>query len=189
MRIPYALRGDDLVDPQEYDTGGRKPGIVCPGCREPLVAKIGEIREPHFAHLPDRGAKCQFRTVLHRVAVRLLARRMEELLRTRAGLLVRWKCPTCGQYHTTNLLDGIKATASAQQIGPVRPDLTLFADQGQEQPPRAVIHLGGKPTDADKLAAFRALNVPVWLFKRPEQLAEVEAMKGPSSCRRWRHGE
>lgn len=177
MRIPYALRGEEMVDPHEYDTGGRKPGIVCPGCKEPLVAKIGEIREPHFAHLPDRGAKCEYRTILHRVAVRLLARRVGEMIRTRAVLFVRWKCPACGLFHRANVLDGIQTTATALQIGPVRPDLSLFPGEAQEQPPLAVIHLGSKPVSADKLAFYRAENVRVWLLKRPEELAEAEAMK------------
>lgn len=177
MRIPYALRGEELVDPHEYDTGGRKPGIVCPGCKEPLVAKVGEIREPHFAHLPDREAECEYRTVLHRVAVRLLARRMEELIRTHAGLFIRWKCPTCGQFHRANVLDGIQTTATARQIGSVRPDLSLFPGAAKDQPPRAVIHLGSKPVSADKAAFYRTEKIRVWLLKRPEELAEVEAMK------------
>ncbi len=177
MLIPYALRGEELVDPQEYDTGGRKPGIVCPGCKEPLVAKIGEVRVPHFAHLPDRGAKCEYRTVLHRVAVRLLARRVGELLRTQAGLFVRWKCPTCGLFHRINVLDGIKTAAMARQVGPVRPDLSLFAGEAQDQPPRGMVHLGAKPASADKLAVYRAQNIPVWLLRPPETLADATTMK------------
>ena len=177
MSIPYALRGQELIDPYEFDTGGRKPGIVCPGCKEPLVAKVGEIREPHFAHLPDWGAGCEYRTVLHRVAVRFLARRVGELLRTRTELFVRWKCSTCGQFHRANVLDGILITAMGQRVGPVRPDLSLFASGNLDQPPRAVLHLGGKPADTDKLAFYRANNIRMWLLKRPVETADAEAMR------------
>ncbi len=177
MRIPYALRGDEMVDPDEYQTGGRKFGIVCPGCKEPLTARIGNVRVPHFAHLPDREAKCEFRTVLHRVAVRLLTRRVTQLLQTRAGLVVQWKCPTCGQLHRANVLDGIQTAAMARQIGPVRPDLSLFAGEAQDEPPRAVIHFGTRLPDADKLTFYRSENIPVWLLAKPEEIADAEAMK------------
>lgn len=54
-------------------------GCVCPGCRRPLVARKGEIRNHHFAHhslVDDKPCIIAGETVLHRLAKEILGRRL-----------------------------------------------------------------------------------------------------------------
>jgi hypothetical protein len=52
---------------------------VCPGCRRPLIARKGSIREHHFAHhtlIDDKPCTIAGETALHLVAKEILARRL-----------------------------------------------------------------------------------------------------------------
>lgn len=53
--IPFGLRPDgSLIDPFTADRG-LACNCVCPGCRQPLMARQGEIRVHHFSQVGDRG--------------------------------------------------------------------------------------------------------------------------------------
>lgn len=70
--LPYGLRGDQIVyihELNEETEYGLKCNCVCPGCGDPLVARIrGTKREKHFAH--HNGSDCGkgYETAIHRMA-------------------------------------------------------------------------------------------------------------------------
>ena len=51
-KIPYGLRDDRLVHVSQLSRGerGSRCGCVCPECKSPLTARMGEVNRHHFAH-------------------------------------------------------------------------------------------------------------------------------------------
>ncbi len=51
-RNPFGLRNGDIVLIQDISPSerGLKCGCVCPSCKEPFEARLGDIRTHHFAH-------------------------------------------------------------------------------------------------------------------------------------------
>jgi hypothetical protein len=53
--IPFGLRPDgSLIDPFTAERG-LACNCVCPGCRQPLMKRQGEIRVHHFSHVGDHS--------------------------------------------------------------------------------------------------------------------------------------
>ncbi len=52
LKIPFGLQGDTIVMIEDIspEARGRKCNCVCPSCKAPLLARLGEIRTHHFAH-------------------------------------------------------------------------------------------------------------------------------------------
>lgn len=78
-RIPFGLDSDDerIVDVVDVPRGA-KCGCVCPSCRTPLVARQGDEKEWHFAHISRRVYEstknaCQYSFY---ISVRLMARQL-----------------------------------------------------------------------------------------------------------------
>ena len=72
--IPFGLRPNgELVDPLQVERG-LACNCVCPGCRQPLAAKKGDIRVHHFSHVADRNCANGQVTALHLAAKQVLAR-------------------------------------------------------------------------------------------------------------------
>src|SRR5688572_18343649 len=55
----------------EVETG--TTGLLCPDCRTPLIARKGEIRQPHFAHKSGEDCRTAGETVLHFLAKEIIA--------------------------------------------------------------------------------------------------------------------
>lgn len=73
FELPYALDGSDLLVSQ---ANGRKGTVYsCPGCKEKVTFKSGEIIHPHFAHYPN--VSCSKEAVLNRIGQRLLLGQIE----------------------------------------------------------------------------------------------------------------
>src|SRR5690606_16189950 len=75
LRVPFGMSVHDgrMYGPLEV-ARGRACNCVCPGCREPLWAKlpVESNRIPHFAHAP--GAECAvgLETSLHLAAKQII---------------------------------------------------------------------------------------------------------------------
>src|SRR5437879_7939482 len=53
--IPFGVRPDgSLIDPFSAERG-LACNCVCPGCRQPLMTRKGEIRVHHFSHVGDHS--------------------------------------------------------------------------------------------------------------------------------------
>ena len=58
VKFPYALRDNEMIwieDIKEVERGA-KCRCICPKCKEDLLAKLGVVRIPHFAH--SNKTKC-----------------------------------------------------------------------------------------------------------------------------------
>ena len=52
LRNPFGLRGNSviLIEDIPKEQNGLKCGCVCPACKEPFEARMGDVRRHHFAH-------------------------------------------------------------------------------------------------------------------------------------------
>lgn len=69
--IPVGDRGGQLVLATQVERG-LACGCVCPNCRAPLVARLGPMRRPHFAHMGTESPSCA-ETAIHLYAKQLVA--------------------------------------------------------------------------------------------------------------------
>lgn len=54
-RIPFGIHSDGVVVDAYSVERGLACKCLCPGCRQPLMAKQGEIRVHHFSHVGNRS--------------------------------------------------------------------------------------------------------------------------------------
>ena len=76
LLLPFALKKGRMVRPGEVDPG-LSCGCVCPACKNPLVARKGVKRQPHFAHYVSGECTSGFETAVHRMAKQLICDRLE----------------------------------------------------------------------------------------------------------------
>src|SRR5699024_4826446 len=77
LKNPFGLRNGKIVmiaDLKESERGERC-GCVCPYCKAHFVARLGEVRQPHFAH---NGKPCDEVVAVMTAAYTLLREAIEE---------------------------------------------------------------------------------------------------------------
>ena len=124
--IPYALRNGQLVHVDSVESGAAC-GCVCPGlkCGAPMVARKGTVRRHHFAHATGKGCG---ESAMHRVAKFLLTDRLTAGLKTRTPVSYRWRCGSCGIFHTRDLLHRAQDVAMERSLGPCQPDVQVLGE-------------------------------------------------------------
>ncbi len=162
IKISYAERGGQLVHISELETGGFKPDCLCLECRQALVARIGRIRQPHFAH-PPGVPPCSSETILHLLGKWFVMQHIERALQEQEPLLICWRCPSCEEDHVENLLECITRSAVEVQFGPVRPDITLYRQDGH--PTAAVEIVVSHEPEPAALDFYLDQEVLVWMVQ------------------------
>jgi hypothetical protein len=84
---------------------GRSVTYFCPVCGGKMIAKLGDIKQHHFAH--ETQQYCEPEAVAQAAASRWIANHIQACLREGRGIVVTWPCPMCHQPHTVDLLEGI----------------------------------------------------------------------------------
>lgn len=69
--LVFALKGEKLISIDDVEKGF-KCGCICPCCGEKLVAKKGNIKIHHFAHISGSNCTYGYETSLHKFAKNLL---------------------------------------------------------------------------------------------------------------------
>ena len=160
IKIPYAERSGELVHISTFDKGGLKPDCLCLVCKKPLVARVGKVRVPHFAHPPD-VQPCNPETVLHQLGKRFLVARIEKALQEQQPFKISWRCEECGEFkHTRNVLKGIRSCALERQFGSVRPDVALLTEHDEAAAVFEIIVSHAPEPEA--LAFYKGKNIRVW---------------------------
>lgn len=67
LRLPYGLKENELVTIDDVESG-LKCNCVCPNCKQPLIAKKGEVKEHHFSHYKVSDCGKAIETVTHRLS-------------------------------------------------------------------------------------------------------------------------
>jgi competence CoiA-like predicted nuclease len=69
IKLPCGIDKDGNIVYIKDAIKGQNCGCFCPGCKQPLVAKKGDIREQHFAHKSkDYDCEHGFQSALHYMA-------------------------------------------------------------------------------------------------------------------------
>lgn len=67
--LTYALNAENQIKNINEVPNGLECNCICPGCKEPLIAKNeGKIREHHFAHNGDSECESGYQTMIHLLA-------------------------------------------------------------------------------------------------------------------------
>ncbi len=127
IKIPYAERDGELVHVSAVDRG-LDCGCICPVCKEPVVARKGEVKRHHFAHYA--GGMCDPEGVLHFMGKELLRHRISRNIRHERPLRMQWQCCYCGDVHGGNLLKMAESVELEHAFYGCRPDMTLFDCDG-----------------------------------------------------------
>ncbi len=127
IRIPYAERDGRLVHVSSVERG-LGCGCVCPVCKDPVLARKGDVMRHHFAHYSRGG--CSPETVLHRVGKELLYNRIASSLRRGRPIRLQWECLYCPDVHEGNLLKSSRRVEMEKPLNGCRPDLALLDGEG-----------------------------------------------------------
>ncbi len=123
IKIPYGVRNGEPIHVSDVERG-LACDCVCLACKKQLVARKGEKKGHHFAHY--KSPECSAETVLHYYAKRLLERRIFNSIEKKEKLQIKWSCAECEGEHVGNIVKKAATVAVEENIGPCRPDLTIF---------------------------------------------------------------
>lgn len=79
IKLPYGLKDGTLIHIAVAENG-LACGCTCPACHQPLVARKGNIKVPHFAHHSVDPCSHGLETALHLACKAILAERREIVL-------------------------------------------------------------------------------------------------------------
>lgn len=132
LLLPVAIDNQGLWRTATEVPRGKACDCRCPGCDQPVVARRGERRRPHFAHLSRTGhlRTCN-ETALHRLC--------KDVLRNSVGKCI--KLPDVGAYNVR-----ITSVKTEVMIDVVARKVDLLADVSLES------HGAKKPASMRKLA-------------------------------------
>lgn len=146
-QLPFGVRSDGrLVGPTEVPRGAAC-GCTCPGCGQPLIARHGSKRRPHFSHASgNEPCSSGGETGLHRVAKQIL---METRTLGLPELVVRRHLKDSrGLWHEAS-----ERIASARKVESAQ--VALEVERPPVGRPDAVMRL---PDDIELLVEFRVTH-------------------------------
>lgn len=159
-QIPFGRRPDGrLVEVGQVERG-LACNCICPGCGERLLAKKGEVKVQHFAHLSGSACATGAETALHLAAKQLIAdERWLALppLRVEVARLdfeFGWYRPN--QVYGRGQRWTFDRVALELAVGEIRPDVVGFIGEA----PHAVEILVTHQVDAEKRSVFGRLSLP-----------------------------
>lgn len=135
LKIPYALNDGKLVHVSEVENGFQ-PDCLCPSCKQPLIARKGNLKVHHFAHSTDHN--CQSETVVHILGKQIIAEKIQSALSRNSSLSASWNCKECYDVHEYDLTKEANRVAIENNLGILQPDIALF---GRSNEPVAVIEV------------------------------------------------
>ena len=100
--------------------------FACPRCGDELVARLGPVRTPHFAHRP--GSSCPLarpESALHQNAKERLLRLCEEAFAGARRVRVAARCPRCRRPAPLDLGEAGDAAREEGPVGPLRADVLV----------------------------------------------------------------
>jgi hypothetical protein len=152
----YEWSFDSAGKPVHVTQAARGEVYFCPVCQGRMIAKLGEIKQHHFAH--EQIRYCEPKEVARLAAGLWLAEQLQECLTTGRALVMSWPCPLCQQVHTANLLHDMAAVHVDYAAGELALDVALLDDRQQ---PRAALFLTRPPTETLLACAQRSITALV----------------------------
>jgi hypothetical protein len=103
--IAYRWALTPMGYPLPIEQAKRGEHYVCPLCRGPMIARLGEQVQHHFAHTNDTG--CTPEAVTRAALGRWITLQLRDALAKRQAIKVQWLCPKCKNQHQAQLLSGV----------------------------------------------------------------------------------
>lgn len=159
--IPFALSESDqrVYEPRAVPLG-KLCGCICPGCRQPVIAKhcTGGKRAPHFAHMAGSDCSSGYETAVHLAAKQLIESHRILMFPTLATSIA--VTDATGHIHRPAkqlAAAGRRALTEVvveETLGQIRPDVRVETELGTVLVEVAVTHF----VDQTKLARIAALG-------------------------------
>ncbi len=159
-------------EPVHITQAVRGKAYVCPVCNGRMVAKLGDVKQHHFAH--ETLQMCSPERVTQIVAKYWLLKELQTCLDSRYSLIVTWPCPLCQQSHTANLLHDITALKSDHEQDGLRSDVALLDPSGKV---RAVVVLDAPSEEAlITYTARKITTIAVTISSTRERLHDLATL-------------
>ncbi len=123
----YQWALDAAGEPIHILEAGRSEVYFCPVCGGKMIAKLGDIKQHHFAH--ETLQFCEPEAVARAAASRWIANHVQTYLQEGRGIMVTWQCPICHQPHTLDLLKDITQVRQKYAYHELEPDVALLDAQ------------------------------------------------------------
>ena len=157
--IAYGKRGSELRHISEV-ARGLECNCTCVECDAPLIARQGDVREPHFAHLHQSACQGGVESILHRLAKDLFTELLQVSLpeyrlirKEQIGFsMLEYNEIVCKEHGMTFTNVDVE-----RHLGDVIPDLILTGGAEQLLVEIAVTHR----VDATKLSRLKERDIPV----------------------------
>jgi len=150
----YEWAFDAAGEPVHISQAVRGETYFCPLCRDRMIARLGEVKQHHFAH--ETLKMCTPQEVARAAVGRWIYCRIRDCLNARQSVVMTWPCPLCQQTHTANLLHDIADVRQSYCHDEVQSDIALLDERGDV---RSAILLT-KPS-ADALTAYTRRSIAV----------------------------
>jgi hypothetical protein len=147
---------NQLVHVREVDRG-LACQCRCVVCNEPLIARQGEVRHHHFAHVSNREpCESNHESLLHRYAKQLIIETHGLVVPTSPAVthFFGWDVNNSDNF----LLQAILPASAEVAVGSIRPDILLVTTDGVQV---AVEIAYSSFCDMVKVAEFEQLSLPV----------------------------
>jgi hypothetical protein len=168
----YEWAFDATGEPVHVSQAVRGGTYVCPLCGDRMIARLGEIKQHHFAH--EMLKACTPQGVARAAAGRWIHNRIRDCLSTRQSVTLTWPCPLCQQTHTSNLLQDITDVRQNYRQDEVQSDIALLDERGTV---RSVILLTRPSTDTLEAYARQSVAaIVVDVTRRHGRLESLAAL-------------
>jgi hypothetical protein len=102
----------------------------CPGCKQSLIFKHGQIRQHHFAH-KNPSPECTGEGYLHKTFKKYLLQLLKQYINNKIFLNIGFICNVCKTPHNYNLLLNIYDVQDEYTLDGCRPDIVLINNSKQ----------------------------------------------------------
>lgn len=133
----YTWALDSSGQPVHISQAVHSDDYLCPLCHGRMIARLGEVKQHHFAH--DQLRVCTPDGVARAAVGRWIAQQLQARIAAGQPLLLSWVCALCGQPHTTDLLAGGGSVIEGYEVEEMQADVALLDSAGQL---RAVVIVG-----------------------------------------------
>ncbi len=157
----------------------QKKKYVCPNCGVPMILKKSDkegkyTKRPHFAHKSNENHDCCPETVLHNTFKNELYRILKERLENNMSFIFKWKCKSCVDTHSGDLLKCVHNIYLEKDLDVCRPDI-LLTDKNDKPIFAVEVVVTHKPEE--KTLQYYKDN-KIWLYqidlKSDEDLKDIE---------------
>lgn len=159
--VPFGLRPDGRLIEAGMAERGKACNCVCPGCKQPLIARKGNVRVEHFGHEADTDCRHGAETALH-MAAKQLVTELRWIDLPQLSVTVRRDDPEYGTFQATASYHDVKQwqfdSARAEvELESIRPDVIGLGTDGSKH---AVEIRVAHKVDKAKAAYIRSVQLP-----------------------------